>query len=309
MTKVLACLDGSLYSQSVCDHAAWAAARLKASVELLHVIGRRDIAAAPMDLSGSIGSDAQQHLLEELATLDAARAKLIQKRARLMLDEAKSRVQTRGIADVTVTLRHGDLVDTLTEREGQVSQQANQQVSQQVSQQAGHQTAPQADLIVIGKRGEAADFAKLHLGSNLERVVRATHRPVLVAARAFKPIERLMIAFDGGASALKAVETVAGSPLFTGLACHLVMAGPDNDANRAKVGEAASRLTAAGLTVTSSVEAGISPEAVIAAKVEALTIDLLVMGAYGHSRMRSLVIGSTTTEMIRSCRIPVYLVR
>ena len=47
-----------------------------------------------------------------------------------------------------------------------------------------------AALIVIGKRGEGADFAKLHLGSNLERVVRAMHKPVLVASRAFKPVER-----------------------------------------------------------------------------------------------------------------------
>lgn len=289
MTKVLVCLDGSIYSPSVCDHAAWAAARLKASVDLLHVVGRRDLATAPMDLSGSIGSDAQQHLLAELATLDAERAKLIQKRGRMILDEAKSRIQARipagGVTEVAVSLRHGDLLETLTEREDQ------------------------ADLIVIGKRGEAADFAKLHLGSNLERVVRATHHPILVAARAFKPIERLLIAYDGGPSSLKAVETVASSPLFAGIECHLVMSGSDNDANRAKVGEAASRLTAAGLMAMSSVDAGTSPEAVIAAKVEALSIDLLVMGAYGHSRMRNLVIGSTTTEMIRSCKIPVYLVR
>jgi nucleotide-binding universal stress UspA family protein len=30
---------------------------------------------------------------------------------------------------------------------------------------------------------------------------------------------------------------------------------------------------------------------------------------YGHSRIRSLAIGSTTTAMLRSCRIPVVLVR
>jgi len=33
------------------------------------------------------------------------------------------------------------------------------------------------------------------------------------------------------------------------------------------------------------------------------------MGAYGHSRIRSLIIGSTTTEMIRSCKVPVALFR
>ena len=37
--------------------------------------------------------------------------------------------------------------------------------------------------------------------------------------------------------------------------------------------------------------------------------DLLVMGAYGHSRIRSLMIGSTTTQMIRSCKVPVVLYR
>ena len=43
--------------------------------------------------------------------------------------------------------------------------------------------------------------------------------------------------------------------------------------------------------------------------IESNGIDLLVMGAYGHSRVRSLIIGSTTTGMIRSCKIPIALVR
>jgi nucleotide-binding universal stress UspA family protein len=36
---------------------------------------------------------------------------------------------------------------------------------------------------------------------------------------------------------------------------------------------------------------------------------MLVMGAYGHSRVRSLIIGSTTTEMVRSARVPLLLFR
>jgi nucleotide-binding universal stress UspA family protein len=51
------------------------------------------------------------------------------------------------------------------------------------------------------------------------------------------------------------------------------------------------------------------PEAVIAAHIEAHDIGLLVMGAYGHSRIRNLIIGSTTSAMLRSCRIPVLLFR
>jgi nucleotide-binding universal stress UspA family protein len=52
-----------------------------------------------------------------------------------------------------------------------------------------------------------------------------------------------------------------------------------------------------------------TPEDQISAYVADNDIDMLVMGAYGHSRIRYLVIGSTTTEMIRICRIPVLLFR
>lgn len=284
MTKVLSCLDGSVYADSVTDHAAWAALKLKAPVELLHVLGRRDVSTAAPDLSGSIAADAQQHLLAELAALDADRARLAQKRGRLLLDAARERLGKAGVADVTLSLRHGDLLEAIAEREAD------------------------AALIVIGKRGEAADFASLHLGSNLERVVRSAHRPVLVASRAFRPIRRILIAFDGGASALKAVDHVSRSPLFADLAVTLVMAGAPSPENQRKLDNAVAQLKAGGLQATARVEPG-QADAVIAGIVEREGVDLLVMGAYGHSRIRSLIIGSTTTEMIRSCKVPIALFR
>lgn len=36
---------------------------------------------------------------------------------------------------------------------------------------------------------------------------------------------------------------------------------------------------------------------------------MLVMGAHGHSRIRSLIIGSATTAMIRACKVPVVPMR
>jgi nucleotide-binding universal stress UspA family protein len=33
------------------------------------------------------------------------------------------------------------------------------------------------------------------------------------------------------------------------------------------------------------------------------------MGAYGHSRIRQMIIGSTTAEMVRSCKVPVLMIR
>jgi len=48
---------------------------------------------------------------------------------------------------------------------------------------------------------------------------------------------------------------------------------------------------------------------VIIDRVGQLDIDLLIMGAYGHSRIRHLIVGSTTTAVLRSCTIPVLLLR
>ncbi|WP_373217286.1 universal stress protein, partial [Parasutterella excrementihominis] len=38
-------------------------------------------------------------------------------------------------------------------------------------------------------------------------------------------------------------------------------------------------------------------------------IDLLVMGAYGHSHIRQFLVGSTTTTMLRTSTLPVLLLR
>jgi nucleotide-binding universal stress UspA family protein len=284
MERVIALVDGSVYTQSVCDHAAWVARRTDAAVDLLHVLGRRETTSAPANLSGNITLGARTALLEELSALDEQRAKLAQKRGRAILEDAKAIIEARGIAEVASKLRIGDVVETVTEFEAA------------------------ADMVVVGKRGEAADFARLHLGSNLERVVRACRRPVFVASRAFKPIERFLVAYDGGTSSMKAVDYIARSALFAGLKCRLLTVGPETEESRKRLDDAQAVLKAGGYVVDTAVLPG-QPEVVISQVVESEGIDLLVMGAYGHSRIRNLIIGSTTTEMVRSCRIPVVLFR
>lgn len=284
MTHLIALIDGSGYSQSVCDLTRWVAERTDASVDLMHVLGRRGVGSEPADLSGSLKLGARTALLKELADLDEQKNKLELKRGRLLLEEAKTGLEEAGLKSVGTKLRHGDLVEGITEFENE------------------------ADLILVGKRGEAADFAKLHLGSNLERVVRAATKPVMVASRAFKPITKFLIAFDGGESAMKAVRHIASGKLFTGMHCTLLTVGKATDSLQEKLDEAAAILRKAGYEVDAGFASG-EPEDVIKDRIEADNIDLLVMGAYGHSRIRNLIIGSTTTEMVRSCHVPVMMFR
>lgn len=285
MTKLIAFIDGSIYSESVCDHVAWLATRMNASVEILHVLGRNTAPSASTNLSGSIGLGARSALLEELAESDAQNARLAHIRGRAILEDAKERVIQAGVSEVTTRLRNADIVETM------------------------HEYETGADLVVIGKRGEDADFARLHLGSNIERVVRSSHKPILVTSRAFKPIEKVLIAFDGGPSVMKAVDhIVARAADFSGLDFRLLSVGTELAETRRKIDAATEKLRMAGYVADARIEPG-QPDKVIGEMADAGETDLLVMGAYGHSRIRNLIIGSTTTEMIRSCKIPVLLFR
>jgi len=281
--KIVALVDGSIYSASVCDHAAWISQRTDAPVELIHVLGRREVPGT-QDRSGTITLGARTALLEELAELDAQRARLISHRGRAILEDARTILDRAGVPEITTRLRHGDIVEAVAEVEGD------------------------ARVIMIGKRGEAADFAKGHLGSNLERIVRASHKPVFVASRAFRPISKVLVAYDGGASAMKAVDHFARSSLFQGLAVHVVTVGSATPEVTKGLEDARAMLRAAGIEADSSILPG-QPETALGKLVDEAQFDMLVMGAYGHSRIRSLIIGSTTTAMIRSCKVPVVLMR
>lgn len=281
--KIIALIDGSVYSESVCHHAAWISQRTGAPVSLIHVLGRAKGPGAT-DLSGSIRLGARTALLRDLADLDEQWAKLAAERGRAILEDARAIVDKDGVADITTRLRHGDVVEAIAEIEAD------------------------ARVILIGKRGEDADFAKGHLGSNLERIVRAAHRPVFVAARAFRPIERVLVAYDGGRSAMKAVDHIARSPVFAGLAITVVTVGPDTPEAQKRLADAKALLNAAGIDADTRIVPG-QPETELGRLVETEGFGMVVMGAYGHSRIRSLVIGSTTTEMIRTCKVPVVLMR
>lgn len=282
MNRILAFVDASAYAASVAGLSAWAAGRLEMPVELVHVLGRR--LAGAFDLSGTLDADVRPALLKQMADLDEQYGRMAQQKGRALLDSARALVMEAGVGDVSVRLRNGDLLETLADLE------------------AG------AELVVIGKRGEAADFAKLHLGSNLERVVRSSTRPVLVAARAFAPFDRFLIAYDGGRSANRAVDYVAASPLLKGMKAVLLSVGAETAENRSRLEAPAALLERAGFQTQTILKSG-DPDEVIGERAEAEDIGLLVMGAYGHSRIRNLVIGSTTTAMVRRCRTPVLMFR
>jgi nucleotide-binding universal stress UspA family protein len=283
MSQVIACIDGSSITLAVCDYAAWASRRLDAPLEFLHVLGRSEY-PIPADLSGNLGLGGRDALLQELAELDEKRSRVALEQGRLMLDAARARAIADGVPNPTSRQRHGELVDTLIEFEHDIR------------------------LLVMGRQGEHGDSAGEHIGSHLENVVRTLHRPILVIPSDYTEPQRILIAFDGSATTRKAVEMVAASPLFRGLPCHVVMVGADKPEAREQLDWARTTLEKSGFEVTASLLSGQVEEVLCAYRTEH-AIDLIVMGAYGHSKIREFLVGSTTTKLIRQSRVPLLLLR
>lgn len=284
MPNILVCTDGSAYAPSVYDHAAWAAQRLGASVHVLHLVDPHHETASTSDLTGAIGLGAKSALMEELVQLEATKARLAHARGRLILDGARAHLAKAGLTRVVADQKHGSLADSIETYDAE------------------------ADLVVIGKRGENTSLDYKHLGSNLERVVRTCKHPVLVAARAFRPIRRVLIAYDAGPSVERAIDYVAAQPLLGDCSVHLLSVGVGDSRASGGLAAAKAKLEAAGRAVKSELRPG-HPIEVIGEAVKNEGIDLLVMGAYGHMKIRHLLIGSTTATLLRTCAIPALLFR
>ncbi|MBQ0795285.1 universal stress protein [Zhongshania sp.] len=278
---VLACIDGASLTTAVCDYAAWMSQRAGAPLKLLHNIEHRPQAAVA-DLSGSIGLGSQEELLEELTRVEQQRNRLLMQKGKLMLDAARERVVSAGVADVEAWQQHGSLQESLVELEGSIR------------------------VLVMGVRGE--EHQEGQIGAHLETVIRSLHKPVLVVNTPFSTPKKIMLAYDGHDASRKALDMVASSPVFKDIPCHLVYVGDESTATNV-LNDAAKVLQSAGIKhELVNLPKGKSDEQLCHYQAEH-DIDLTVMGAYSHHPLRDMLLGSFTAKMLHKTRRPLLLLR
>lgn len=277
--QVVAALDPSRYTRDVCRYAAWAAGRLGAPLTCLHVVEGR-AGSGRGEGFAEVDYDPGARLLDEAALLEATGKLAGEARGRLLLQQAAAMAAQAQDVEVHARLGHGALSDAFAA------------------------LAPATELFVMGRRGEQSEFGKGRIGSQVERVVRGTGRPLLVASRGFNDIRRVLVAFEGSDRGRQRLEWVARSPLLAGLDIRLVAVG--DESARPGLDWALRTLATAGIEAAGRLVQG-DPQEMIGLHAEAIRADLLVMGAYGRSRLHQLLMGSTTSTVLRSSRIPVLL--
>jgi nucleotide-binding universal stress UspA family protein len=164
------------------------------------------------------------------------------------------------------------------------------------------------DLVVLGQPDESGEFES----QIAEDVVLSSGRPALVVRYigAGKTMgERVMVAWDAGREATRAVHD-ALPILERARSVVVLVVNPHRGNHGAEPGaDIALHLARHGVEVEAQhLEAkGLSVADALLSRLADQGIDLLVMGAYGHSRLRELVLGGVTRQIFREMTVPVLM--
>lgn len=283
MNKIITCIDGSIYSDDVCNAGIWAAKKLNKSILLLHAIEKKNTAEVD-DLSGAIGLGARSSLLNELALLDEQRSKLALQVGQEMLQHADELASQKGCKLIEKTQRHSDIVEAICDLESD------------------------ARLVVIGRSGESHGEDFKALGSHIEQIIRQVHTPVLIANKNFTEPKSFMLAYDGRETADKAVKRIIDGGLLHNLTCHLVTVKNSKADLLDKFKHTESMLVDSGFEVKSSLLEGNIFSSLMDYKSKH-NVEMLVMGAFSRSKIAQAFLGSNTLKMIENTHLPLVILR
>lgn len=174
-----------------------------------------------------------------------------------------------------------------------------------------------ADLIVLGQL-EPDDISAPLFRPLPEEVALAVGRPILVVPYAGSFAEtgrRVLIGWDASREATRAINDAM--PLLQAAQAVTVLAvdpghGPRNPARghgEVPGADIALHLARHGVkaTIERTASAGIGAGNALLSRASDLEADLLVMGAYGHSRVRELLLGGATRTVLESMTLPVLM--
>jgi len=160
------------------------------------------------------------------------------------------------------------------------------------------------DLIVMGRGGEHGQWLDGLVGSTTAGVVRRATQPVLVTGVDTPGTQRLVAAYDGSVHAKKALQTAAGISADWKMPCHVLVVGDEK--MEYLIQEARAYLETHDITANYVLRSG-DPSEVIVGYAKECEADLLVMGAYGHTKVRELVVGSVTAYALNHAQCPLLL--
>lgn len=282
--KIIACVDGSILSEAVCDFGAFFSKTLGLPLELLHVVEHLHV-SAQTDLSGNIGLGSRDDLLESLIDEDKSESKKAIVEGKEMLLRLQERALKKEAKAVKIVQKHGELYENVQAQKEEIR------------------------LLILGLRGKDHESNVHAIGSQVEELIRTLNVPILLVNEAFFEPRKILIAYDGSPSSKKAIDMVVKEPLFNHVERHIVNVHKDKALSSFMLEEATHILETLSFSTLHTASLQGEPIRELLNYQKEKSIDLIAMGAFSHSRIRDALFGSFTSKMILSTPKPLLLLR
>ncbi len=280
MKRVIACIDSSPCIHALAEAAAWIAKQTHRELVLLQVLDYYPASYHLGEISGVIGFESNAMLLKELAELE-------QKQSELALDYSNNLL--RHISE-QIKQKHG--LETIhIQEKGDFLEQSFQLLRPD-------------DIVVIGRLGERSAEKNKPIGTNVENFIRGANCTVMTVGENFKPPTRFIFAYEYSPTCIKMMKRIAESDLLRLLQCHLLYVGDHAEI----LNEPLNYLKEAGLDVIPEYRYGDVSENILAYQQEH-GIQLIVLGAFSHSKIHQFFLGSIATTIFRNSKVPLLVVK
>jgi nucleotide-binding universal stress UspA family protein len=164
------------------------------------------------------------------------------------------------------------------------------------------------DLVVLNVSFPPPSQPLARLGSGISTAIRRCPRPILAVPNRITALDRVLLAYDGSPKAQEALY----------IACYLtsrwkvpmvVLSVAEHGRSAEQVSERAwEYLEGHGVEADVVVRDDPVVEAILQT-AEEQSINMLVLGGYGHTPMPEIVLGSVVDEVLRTSRLPVLICR
>ena len=162
------------------------------------------------------------------------------------------------------------------------------------------------DLTVIGLRG-LFEYGVVHNPDDtMVGLIKHGVRPILAVGREFRPIKRVLIAYNGSMESAKAMKRFIQSHLWDDPVVKIVCFNRKPKVGERLLDDAAEYCRAHGQEVEREL-IDKHPRPHLLTHAEDWNADLIVMGSTNRARIFSHVMGDTVIQAIRESSIPLYL--
>ncbi|MDM1780420.1 universal stress protein [Acinetobacter indicus] len=280
MKRVIACIDSSPCTNALADAAAWIARKTGRELVLLQVVDYYPASYHLGEISGVIGFESNAMLLKELAELEQKQSEIALNYSNNLLQHISDRIFKEYSIPTTHIQEKGDFLEQ------------------------SFQILRPDDIAVIGLIGERSAEKNKPVGTNVENFIRGANCTVMTVGEQFKPPTRFIFAYEYSPTCLKMMKRVAESDLLRQLECHLLYIGDHVEI----LNEPLQYLTQAGLEVIPKYRYGEVAENILSYQQEQ-GIQLIVLGAFSHSKIHQFFLGSIATTIFRNSKVPLLVVK